>query len=224
MIKFWTRHLDTLDILSAAVYGIMIVMMFTISVHIFSHGLGAMTTRAEVNSLFKAAVSSALTWAFIDAVIFLLGSVAERDQSGRIVRSVQRAPSRQHAIAEVSTLLGDRLYDVTNEEERGILASSIVNQLNNRKAHHGAITRDDVVAAFAMFTAGAAGTLPISLPLLLIPDPWLALRMSNAVAIISLFIMGYYWAKHAGVRPVRTGLVIAMVGTLLVMVAIWFGG
>ena len=65
MIKFWTRHLDTLDILSAAVYGIMIVMMFTISVHIFSHGLGAMTTRAEVNSLFNAAVSSTLTWAFI---------------------------------------------------------------------------------------------------------------------------------------------------------------
>ena len=80
-------------------------MMFTISVHIFSHGLGALTTRAEVNSLFRAAVSSALTWAFTDAVIFLLGSVAERDQSGRIVRSVQRAPSRQHAIVEVSALL-----------------------------------------------------------------------------------------------------------------------
>jgi hypothetical protein len=224
MLAFWERHLDPLDTLLAAVYGTMIVMMFTISVHLYSPEMAAQPTRSDVHSLFGAAVTSALTWAFIDAVIYLIGSMAERDQTGRFIRAVQKAPSREDAVVEVTELLGDRLYDVTDDAERTVLASAIVNQLNKRTPQTGGITRDDLLAAFALFTAMAAGTLPMSLPLLLIPDPDSAIRMSNAVAILSLFVMGYLWARYAGVRPVRTGLIIAMVGTLLVFVAILFGG
>jgi VIT1/CCC1 family predicted Fe2+/Mn2+ transporter len=51
-----------------------------------------------------------------------------------------------------------------------------------------------------------------------------ALRISNAVAIVLLFLAGYRVAKYAGYRPWRTGLGMVVIGLLLVGLTIALGG
>ena len=51
-----------------------------------------------------------------------------------------------------------------------------------------------------------------------------ALRVSNAVAIIILFICGYAFARNTGLRPWPTGLAMVAVGAFLVGIAIVLGG
>ena len=67
-------------------------------------------------------------------------------------------------------------------------------------------------------------TFPIVIPFLLIGDPRLALRISNAVAITMLFLCGFMFGRWAGFRPMAMGLSMVALGSALVGVAIAFGG
>jgi hypothetical protein len=66
--------------------------------------------------------------------------------------------------------------------------------------------------------------VPAVLPFLLIRDPALALRVSNALLVGLLFAVGYHWGRHANARPWLTGLVFLAVGLALVGLAVALGG
>jgi VIT1/CCC1 family predicted Fe2+/Mn2+ transporter len=51
-----------------------------------------------------------------------------------------------------------------------------------------------------------------------------ALRLSNAVAIVMMFLCGYVFARCTGLRPWPTGLVMVASGCAMVGVAIALGG
>jgi len=79
---------------------------------------------------------------------------------------------------------------------------------------------------------GAAGvcilvilsTFPVVIPFIFIHDARLALRVSNAVAVVLLFLCGYLFGQHAALRPWTTGLAMVAVGLTLVSIAIALGG
>jgi hypothetical protein len=50
------------------------------------------------------------------------------------------------------------------------------------------------------------------------------MRASNAMLIGMLFYVGWLWAGHTGASPWRTGLFMALLGVVLVVVAIALGG
>ena len=52
----------------------------------------------------------------------------------------------------------------------------------------------------------------------------LAIRVSNVVSFVVLFIAGYQWGKHTGANPWRTGLLLFAVGAIMVLIAIPLGG
>jgi VIT1/CCC1 family predicted Fe2+/Mn2+ transporter len=66
--------------------------------------------------------------------------------------------------------------------------------------------------------------LPGVLPLLVVHDPQLGLRLANVVQICLLFFVGHRWARLSGGNPWRTGLVIMLLAVALVLVALLFGG
>jgi VIT1/CCC1 family predicted Fe2+/Mn2+ transporter len=57
-----------------------------------------------------------------------------------------------------------------------------------------------------------------------IGDARVALRISNAVAIVMLFLCGFLFGQHSGLRPWVTGLWSVIIGGGLVTVAIALGG
>jgi VIT1/CCC1 family predicted Fe2+/Mn2+ transporter len=67
-------------------------------------------------------------------------------------------------------------------------------------------------------------TFPVVVPFIVIADARLALRSSNALAVISLFLCGFLFGRQAGLPPWATGLIMVAVGIALVSIAIALGG
>jgi hypothetical protein len=51
-----------------------------------------------------------------------------------------------------------------------------------------------------------------------------AMRLSNGIALVSLFLVGVYLAKQTGRRKYLTGLAFALIGSVLVSVTMALGG
>ena len=67
-------------------------------------------------------------------------------------------------------------------------------------------------------------TFPPTVPFLLVEDAARALRISNAVAVASLFLAGFWVARWTGARPWRLGLAMVVLGSALVGITIALGG
>jgi VIT1/CCC1 family predicted Fe2+/Mn2+ transporter len=66
---------------------------------------------------------------------------------------------------------------------------------------------------------------PAALPFLFIENSYVALRVSNAILIGLLFLVGARWGRHVGApRPWLTGLLTMAIGVVLVLIAIPLGG
>ena len=86
------------------------------------------------------------------------------------------------------------------------------------------LTKEDWIGALAVCLLVFLSTLPVAIPFMLTNDARLALRVSNAVAVVMLFLCGYLFGRHSGLRPWATGLCSVAVGGALVVVAIALGG
>jgi len=67
-------------------------------------------------------------------------------------------------------------------------------------------------------------TLPPTIPCIFLRNLRQALRLSNVIAIMLLFLCGYFFGRHAGLRPWRCGLVMVIVGGAMVGICIALGG
>ena len=86
------------------------------------------------------------------------------------------------------------------------------------------VTTDDFRAAIQIFFLVFLCTLPVALPFAFITNVFLALRVSNGVALLLLFIAGLRLAKYAGLKPGATALIYVLIGVLLVSLTMALGG
>ena len=86
------------------------------------------------------------------------------------------------------------------------------------------VTGQDLKGALGCFLLVFASTFPIALPFFFMEDAHRALRISNGIALVMLFICGYALGKWAGFRPLRSGLLMALVGLILTLSTIALGG
>ena len=89
---------------------------------------------------------------------------------------------------------------------------------------HTGLTKRDWLGAFGVCILVVLSTFPVVIPFIVFKDARLALRCSNAFAVVSLFICGYLFARHAGLWPWTTGVIIVAVGAALVSITIALGG
>jgi hypothetical protein len=67
-------------------------------------------------------------------------------------------------------------------------------------------------------------TFPVALPFALFEEVSFALRASNGVALLMLFVGGWLMAGYAGFRRLWTAIVYALIGVLLVAMTMALGG
>ena len=75
-----------------------------------------------------------------------------------------------------------------------------------------------------MFLLVVLSTFPVVVPFLVFRTVPLAMRVSNAIAVVLLFAGGLVLARHAGLRPWRTAFSMVAVGVTLVAITIVLGG
>lgn len=100
-----------------------------------------------------------------------------------------------------------------------------VEHLREGKPQPVTLTHDNVIGGFGSVLVAVIAVLPSFAPFLLFyKNPALAIRLSNVVSFVMLFIYGYQWGQHTGASPWKTGLLLAAVGAVMVLIAIPLGG
>jgi len=115
------------------------------------------------------------------------------------------------------------MYLMTALTERGAERLR-VRQAETKDLPSPSLTRDDWRGALGVFLLVLLSTFPVVIPFLLVGNVLRAVRLSNLIAIVMLFVCGYALAKHGGLSPWRTGLSMVLLGVVLVGIAIALGG
>ncbi len=162
-----------------------------------------------------------IAWGLVDAVMFLISTLTERGHGFLTIRAVRSATGQEEAHRAITGALPPVLS--------GILTRDDVDQVRQRvlampDVSPPTLTRDDWLGALAVFLLVVLSTWPVIVPFLLVTDVPLAIRLSNAVAILMMFGIGYTLARHAGFSPWWTGLAFVALGVVLVAITIALGG
>lgn len=210
------KHLlDPMERASEVLFGLIMVLTFTCSFSVVGAG------RTEVRQMLAAALGCNLAWGIIDAVFYLMARLSEQGHGIVALRALKTAdPTMAHRV--IADALPPLLASVLPEAEFEAMRHKL-KQLPEPPAHPR-LTGDDWRAAFRVFLLVFLSTFPVAIPFLFIPRPILALRISNAVAIVMLFGCGYAFARYSGFRPWRIGLAMVGVGVALVGLTIALGG
>jgi hypothetical protein len=214
------RYLKPSESLTEIVAGLVMVLSFTLAASVLSGG-GQDGARAAL----VGAIGCNAAWGIIDGVFYMMARAFDRNRRLRFARVIASAPDEAAALATIRSELDPYLVSVTQVEDREQLYRSIRDSLVDRRLPRQAgLVRDDVMGAIEVFCIVLATSLPAVLPLWLIDDPWLALRISNLLVVGLLFVVGYHWAKYVDANPWSAGLGLMGLGLGLVAVAIPLGG
>jgi len=209
------RTLDPIERSSEVLFGLIMVLTFTGSFR----ATGA--DHDDVNRMLLAALGCNLAWGIIDAVMYLISVRSQRGHNLLLLRDVRAAePDRGRRL--ISDAMSDDLAAALTEAEVEAVRQRFI-QLPE-PMHYALLRFSDYRAAVHVFLLVFFSTFPVVLPFLFIRKAGLALRVSNLVAIIMLFLTGYAYGKYAGTRPWRDGFWMVLLGLAMVGLTMAFGG
>lgn len=214
------RYLDPGDALAEVLFGLIMVLTITVGT-----GLLAGETGLNARDLIIAAVGCNLAWGVIDGAFFILGSLFYRSRRARFFRDIRGARSEAAAMAAIQeefALDDEPLAALPDDQAR--LHQSILMLASHAPPARVTLRRSDLMAAAFVFVLVSITAVPAILPFLLFQDARLALRVSNLVLILLLFVVGYFLARFAGARPIYVGMAVMLVGIAMVCLAVVLGG
>jgi hypothetical protein len=210
------RVLDPLERFSEIVFGLIMVLTFTCAIGVAEAG------RDDVRAMFIGAMGCNIAWGIIDAAFYLIACLAERGRSAMLLRSVQQADTSVEVRQTIANALPPKVAEALQPSDFDRIHAHLT-QLPP-PTDHPRLTGQNWRGALGVFLLVFLSTLPVVVPFIFIHQAWLALRISNAIAIAMLFAAGHMLARHAGFRRVRTGLTMVVIGVVLVAIAIALGG
>jgi hypothetical protein len=92
------------------------------------------------------------------------------------------------------------------------------------KSRPRVLSAADWQGALAVCLLVFLSTLPVALPFVVLHDPSTALRVSNAIAVVMLFLVGTGYGRAIDLAPWAVGACMVVLGVLLVALTIALGG
>ncbi len=217
--RFVHRYLDPSESLLEILFGLIMALTMTA-------GARLLEERTEINAI-ELAVGLAgcnVAWGLIDAVFYLFGTKFNRNRRVQLVRRLQAAPDKAEAFSLIQDEFGLEGEPPMREQDRTAFHRSVLELLRHAGTARAHLHVDDYIAAGLILVLVSLTALPGLLPLLLLDDAYLALRIANIGQILLLFLIGFGWAGYTGAPRWRTGALIALLGVALVMVSVALGG
>ena len=210
------RILDPSERVAEILFGL--IMALTISGTISV----ATADRFQIRTMLIGVLGCNLAWGIIDGGMYLMARIAEKGRNIFLIREVRGAPDRETAHRAVTDALPLPLVSVFQPAELDVMLDGIrrvpVSETSPR------LTGRDWLGALGVCILVVLSTFPVVVPFLIVQDAPLALRTSNAIAIVMLFLCGFIFARYSGLRPWLTGLIMVAVGVVEVAITIALGG
>jgi len=209
------RFADPVDRVSEIIFGLIMAVTIVGSLSIATAGAN------EVRTVMVAALGCNLAWGLVDAVMYLVRTLTERTRNLALARQVIDADTAT-AHRLIMAALPEHVAAITGPDELEAMRRRL---LALPAPVRGGLRRDDYLAATGVFLLVVAATFPVVLPFVMTSDTALAMRLSRVITLAMLFAAGLALGRHAGhAHPLRTGLLMLMLGAALISAVIALGG
>ena len=208
--------LSPVDRVSEVLFGLFMALTFVGAVSVAESGPD------QIRELFITSVGCNLAWGLVDAVMYLVRTITNRGRALTLVRSVREAPS-----AEVGRT---HLEQALSRAVAGFVSSAEVEAIRGRVVALPSVPKRprlrgrDFLAAIGIFLLVVASTFPVVLPFVLMQDVATAKAVSRGIALAMLFFGGLALGRYAGYGSWKVGLMMAGLGTVIVIAINALGG
>ena len=210
------RALEPIDRVSEVLFGLIMVLTFTGSLSVYEAG------REDVRTMLVGALGCNLAWGIIDAVFYLMGCLAEKGRNLATFLALREAGDPAQARRLLADALPPTVASVLEPAELEAMRLRLL-KLPTPPERAG-LSWEDGRGALAVLLLVFFSTFPVVIPFLVMRDPVPALRVSNAIAVVLLFLAGYAFGRLAGRHPVWMGSAMVVLGSILVGITIALGG
>jgi len=216
LIKSTKRVLEPNERISEVLFGLIMVLTFTGSLSV------AEADRAEVRTMLIGALGCNLAWGIIDAVFYLMGSLAEKGRGLMTFRAVRKATDPHKAQRLIANALPAVVASVLQPGELEAMHQRL-KQLPEPPGR-ARLRKDDWFGALGVFLLVFISTFPVAMPFMFMDNAGPALRLSNLIAIALLFLLGHAFGRAAGHNPWIMGVSMMVLGMILVGMTMALGG
>lgn len=210
------RLLNPVDRAGEVLFGLIMSLSFTCSISI------ANSSATEVRQLLIAALSCNFTWGIIDGSMYLIGVSVKRNRNklilDHVLASTDIDKTRKFIAETMPPIVASLIETEALEALRNKLKQLPAEKLSTR------LPVKELSKAGALFLLVFASTFPGVIPFLFISDAKLALRLSNLVAIVMMFLCGWSVARYSGINKWKFSFGLVIVGSILVLISIVLGG
>jgi hypothetical protein len=214
--RFFKRVLDPMERISEVLFGLIMVLTITCSFSVASSG------STEVRQMLFGALGCNVAWGAIDAVMYLMDRYSARGRGILALRSLRASSTPAEGRQVIANAMPPLLASVTSSAQLDQIRLKLIELPESPDGPH--LVKDDWMGALGVFLLVTVATLPVVIPFAVASNPHRALRISNAVAIVILFLTGYFFGRYAGRHPWKTGFIMVMVGGAMVGLTIALGG
>lgn len=210
------RILEPIDRISEVLFALIMVLTFTGSLSVAEAG------RADIREMLIGAVGCNLAWGVIDGVMYVMGCLAEQGRGRQLLRAIQGTPHTDEAHRLVAGALPEVVASVVRPAE----LEAVAERLRELPVPAGGsrLGREELLGALAVFLLVFLSTFPVVIPFLFVHEPHRALRVSNGVALVMLYLTGHALGRLTDYRPWLSGLAMVGIGLVLVAVTMALGG
>lgn len=210
------RVLEPIERISEVIFGVIMVLTFTGSLSVAEAG------RDNIRTMLIGALGCNFAWGVIDAVLYLMSNLVENARSLVTYKRVCNATDAREAQRLVARALPPVIASVLEPAELEAVHLRL-KQLPN-PPERARLQKHDWIGAGAVFLLVVLSTFPVAIPFVFMQDSTLALRISNTIAVIMLFALGYAFGRCAGHHPWVMGIFMVVIGVTLVGLTIALGG
>lgn len=214
-IKSTKRVLDPINRISEVLFGLIMVLTFTGSLSVAEAG------REDVRTMLIGALGCNLAWGIIDAVLYLMSSLAEKAKALLTFRAVRNATDPKQAHRLIAEALPSAVASILKPEELETMHQRLKQLSEPERAR---LRKDDWLGAVGVFLLVFISTFPVVIPFIFMHSAGPALRVSNGIAIVMLFITGHTFGRITGRHPWLFGISMVVLGAVLVGMTMALGG
>jgi hypothetical protein len=215
-VKTSKRVLEPSERISEVLFGLIMVLTFTGSLSIAEAG------RDDVRTMLIGALGCNLAWGIIDGVLYLMGCLADRGRNLMTFRAVRKANDPEKAQKLIAGALPPLVASVLQPAEYQAVHQRLLQLPEPPKVAR--LSRTDWRGALGVFLIVFLSTFPVALPFIFTDNTPRAMRISNAVAIVMLFLTGFAYGRAVGRSPWGVGVSMVILGGILVAITIALGG
>jgi hypothetical protein len=208
--------LDPMERISETLFGLIMVLTFICSLGVATAG------ELKVQTILLGALGCNLAWGIVDGGLYLLARIHERGGKRLTLRAIRQAPDAETARRVIAEALPPPLASMLPAEQLEAMRQQL--QRLPEPSGGASLTTRDWKGALGLCLLSFLTTFPVVIPFIFVGDPRLALRISNAVALVMLFGCGYAFGVHSGLKPWVAGLAMVAFGGALVGIAVALGG